>query len=452
MSSAGPEQRPHTGNESRAPLTQIVAGFAEGFRLAHAPAAAIENAKIAILDCLGVSVLANAFEVGRAMAKFLDATAAPGPCTVWGTARKVAPRDAVFANGTLAHGLDFDDRNHSSTYSLAVPFALGEQRGLQGAVLLEAFIVGREVRNSLDHLFAHRGSGIGPGSKGWHSNGILGPIASACAAGRALGLDPRTIQTAAGLAAGSCGALTRDGGTMAKPFRCGHAGATGLACAIMAQSGFTADAAAIEGARGLLDALGPLEPQVVAPLAKSLGREFQLAKPIRGKRFASCSASHPGIEAMLRLRQRLDLKVTDIVAIECDLKPFPLLRGRPASGVEARFSLPFCLALALVNGQVLPSDFNDQLVGDADVQRLIATVSHRPGSEHIEVRLVGGDVLSEPLQRATDFTTFDEIAVKFSACAEGILAPDNIARTVETVRGLERLEDARALGSLLRTS
>ena len=181
-----------------------------------------------------------------------------------------SPRDAALLNGTLAHGLDYDDRNHASTYSLAASIAAAESSNDTGAKSLEAFVVGREVRATLDTLFSKRSSGIGPGAKGWHSNGILGPIASACAAGKVLGFDVDQTSAAIGLAAGSCGALTRDGGTMAKPFRVGHAAATGITCALLAREGFTSDETALEGRYGLLEALGPVPDEVLMSLGNKL--------------------------------------------------------------------------------------------------------------------------------------------------------------------------------------
>ena len=208
-------------------LSQKLAEFTQSFELAQAPAAAIGNAKLAILDCLGVSVLATRQEIGDCLDKFAKANVSPGGCTVWGMETKASARDAAFLNGTLAHGLDYDDRNHSTTYTLAASIATAEETESNGRQALEAFIVGREVRASLDRIFSSRSSGIGPGARGWHSNGILGPIAAACSASRIYRLTPQQTLAAIGLAAGACGALTRDGGTMAKPFRCGHAAATG---------------------------------------------------------------------------------------------------------------------------------------------------------------------------------------------------------------------------------
>jgi 2-methylcitrate dehydratase PrpD len=216
-------------------LTRKLAEFVVSFELQSAPGKALQNAKMVILDCLGVSVLAASSEIGQHLRRFARLNGCPGDCTIWGACETTSARDAAFINGTLAHGLDYDDRNHSSTYTLAAAMAAAERDNLCGRRLLEAFIVGREVRNSLDPLFSERGRGVGPGARGWHSNGILGPIAAASAASKILGLSRPETLAALGLAAGSCGALTRDGGTMAKPFRAGQAATTGLTCALLAQ-------------------------------------------------------------------------------------------------------------------------------------------------------------------------------------------------------------------------
>ena len=430
-------------------LTHRLASFAAAFDLRSAPAAVIENAKIAILDCLGVSILATTQEIGQAIGRFAAENGAPGPCTVWGMAHRSNDRDAAFLNGVLAHGLDFDDRNHSSTYSLATPFALAERHDLPAAKILEAFIVGREVRNSLDPLFSHRGSGVGPGAKGWHSNGILGPIATACAAGKTLDLSGAQILTAIGLAAGSCGALTRDGGTMAKPYRTGHAAATGLTCALLAKSGFSADDTALEGRYGLLEALGPIDESIVASLATGLGSRYNLQSSIRGKRYASCSASHTGLEAMLRLRRKHGISPEQVVAIDCDLKPYPLVRANPSRGVEGRFSMPFVMALGLIHDG-LPSDgFTDRNVSDPVVRRLMACTRHMPGAEVLVVTLTDGRKIEEPVRKPTDLTTWDEIVAKFQVCVAGILTSAQIDTVVRGVRNLEQAASARSLGAAL---
>jgi 2-methylcitrate dehydratase PrpD len=432
-------------------LTRKLAEFASSFSIQSAPALAVSNAKLAILDCLGVSLLAVTQEVGQATLSFARDNCGAGPCTVWGTGITTGARDAAFCNGVLSHGLDYDDRNHSSTYTLAAAMAVAEQHDLSGPRVLEAFIVGREVRNSLDKLFSDRGSGLGPGAKGWHSNGILGAIAAACAVANALRLDSQTTLAALGLAAGSCGALTRDGGTMAKPFRTGHSAATGLTCVLLARSGFSSDETAIEGRFGLLDALSPIPDAALQSLGKNLGRTFHLEAGIRIKPFASCTASHSGIEAMLRLQEAHRIAADEVETIECDLRPYPLIRHYPKRGFEGRFSLPFCLAVALMRKRVAPEDFTDRNLADPTVQSLIARTRHVAGSAALTVTLRGGTILSESLRPHSDLCDAEQIEAKFHRSTAAILTDQAASTVSDMIQGLDRLPSVHQLTTRLQS-
>jgi 2-methylcitrate dehydratase PrpD len=435
-----------------AALTRRIADFAGTFTLASAPERVIEHAKLATLDCLGVSILALSQEIGDATLAFARENAASGSCTIWGTGVTVSERDAAFCNGILSHGLDYDDRNHSSTFTLAAGLSTAEKRSLSGERLLEAFIAGREVRNSLDKLFSDRNSGVGPGARGWHSNGILGPIAAVCSAGNALRLDSAQMLAAIGLAAGSCGALTRDGGTMAKPFRTGHAAATGVTCALLAAKGFTADETVLEGRHGLLDALSPVPDAALQALGRDLGVRFQLEGAIKSKPLASCTATHSATEAMLRLRGRHSIDPGAVAAIECDLKPYPLVRQIPRRGFEGRFSMPFCLATALVQGRLSVDDFTDTNVASAEIQAILPLVKHTANTGTLKVILRNGTQLSESLAPPSDFTTREEIVAKFHRCTDAHLSASNAERAVDLVLRLEALPTVRELTKVLRTT
>jgi len=432
-------------------LSRKLAEFAQSFELAQAPAAVISNAKLAILDCLGVSVLATRQEIGECLDKFAKGHVSAGDCTVWGMALKTSARDAAFINGTLAHGLDYDDRNHSSTYTLAASVATAEDTRANGRQALEAFIVGREVRASLDRIFSSRSSGIGPGARGWHSNGILGPVAAACSASRIYRLNVQQTLAAIGLAAGACGALTRDGGTMAKPFRCGQAATTGVTSALLAQAGFSSDSTVLEGRYGLLEAVGPLNEDILESLGKNLGVEWDLAESLRIKPFASCTATHSGLEAMLRLRQRDNISADDVDAIECDLRPYPLVRARPTRGYEGRFSMPFCLAMTLVHGTVKPNDFVNERLQDPRIQNLIQRTSHVK-EEVLTVILKNGKKYSEPFQPIANFTEWPPVHGKFMQSVSGAFSQPHAEQIVDRVSHLEELPAVRQLTQLLQLS
>ena len=439
-------------NRIVAGLSRKLAEFTVNLSLDKIPESAVDNAKIAILDCFGVAVLAASQEVGQKLVRFAGKNAAPGSCVIWGTSLASSARDAALLNGTLAHGLDYDDRNHASTYSLAASIAAAESSNDTGSKSLEAFIIGREVRATLDTLFSKRSSGIGPGAKGWHSNGILGPIASACAASKVLGFGVDQTSAAIGLAAGSCGALTRDGGTMAKPFRVGHAAATGITCALLAKEGFTSDDTALEGRYGLLEALGPVPDEVLMSLGTNLGIEFELEREIRIKPFASCTASHAAVEAMLRLTAKHSLRPTDVELIETDLKPYPLVRHKPRQGFEGRFSMPYCLAHVLVYGRLLPDDFTDERVKDLQIQELMNSTRHLPDSSLLTIVLKSGERLAESIAAPSDLKGWDQTVTKFKGSVEKLLGDDQQRKVVGCVQSLHELESIRTLTLALRSS
>jgi 2-methylcitrate dehydratase PrpD len=431
-------------------LSQKIAAFTQNFQLEQAPALVTINAKLAILDCLGVAVLASTQEIGERLRNFARVQAASGQCTVWGMEIQSNARDAALLNGTLAHGLDYDERNHATTYTLASSLVAGESVAASGREVLTAFIAGREVRASLDSLFSHRGSGVGPGARGWHSNGILGPIAAACCAAKIFKLDGKQTLSAIGIAAGSCGALTRDGGTMAKPFRCGHAAATGVTVALLAREGFTGDETALEQRYGLLEAIGPLSDQILSSLGKDLGSKWDLSHSLRVKPFASCTATHSGLEAMLRLVQRVKIVPGDVEAIECDLRPYPLVRARPARGYEGRFSMPFCLAVALVHGKVTPNDFIDERLQEPEIQNLIQRARHLPKEEVLTVILKNGQKVSEPFQPPTNLTAQSQVKDKFAQSVVRVFPAERAGAIEDRVMHLENLTSIAELTELLR--
>ena len=424
-------------------LSSKLAEFTVGLQSSAVPARARENAKLAVLDCLGVAVLATRQEIGPILLNFARANVGAGPCTIWGIGLQTTSRDAALINGTLAHGLDYDDRNHSSTYTLAASFAAAEARNLSGAKMIEGFIAGREVRSALDGLFAKRSSGIGPGARGWHSNGILGPIAAACSASKIFELNIEQTRAAIGLAAGSCGALTRDGGTMAKPFRVGQAAATGLTCALLAKEGFTGDDSALEGRYGLIEALGPIPEAIIDDLANNLGKRFDLETVgVNVKPFASCTATHSGLEAMLRIVDRHSILPADVEAIEADLKPYPLVREKPTRGFEGRFSMPFCLAMTLVHRSIDPADFTNERLFEPLIQQLIARTRHVPDSRVLDVILKDGTRITEPIQPHTNLQGWDAVSEKFRKSVAGCFTDKQTQQVLTLISRLEELPSA----------
>ena len=235
---------------------------------------------------------------------------------------------------------------------------------------------------------------------------------------------------------------------MAKPFRCGHAAATGVTAALLAQSGFSSDETVLEGRYGLLEAVGPLNEEILLSLGKKLGVEWDLEHSLRIKPFASCTATQSGLEAMQRLTQREKIDADEVDAIECDLRPYPLVRAQPTRGYEGRFSMPFCLAMTLLHGTMTANDFVNEKLQDPRIQSLIQRTRHH-NEENLVVSLKSGKKFSESFKPITNLTDANAVRDKFAQSVAGALSPERTENIIQRISQLDSLTSIRQLTELL---
>src|SRR5262249_50699199 len=169
--------------------TSMLAEFVAKSRFDECPPAAVEAARAAIVDCLGVMLAGSAGPPARIVQSVALAEGGTPLCTIAGTGRRTGAVWAALANGTAAHALDFDDTNfamlgHPSAPVLSAALAAGELALADGAGLVHAFLLGFEVETTVAEA-------INPPhyEHGWHSTCTLGTLGAAAAAPRLLGLD-----------------------------------------------------------------------------------------------------------------------------------------------------------------------------------------------------------------------------------------------------------------------
>src|SRR5262249_28888841 len=149
---------------------------------------------------------------------------------------------------------------------------------------------------------------------------------------------------------------------------------------------FTSDDSPLEGRYGLIEALGPIPKEIVDGLAGTVGRRFDLeTADANVKPFASCTATHSGLQSLLGIMGSDSITPADVQSIEADLKPYPLVRQSPTRGFEGRFSMPFCLAMTMIHGSIDPADFTNERLFEPLVQHLIARTHHIPDSPALTV-------------------------------------------------------------------
>ena len=174
------------------------------------------------------------------------------------------------------------------------------------------------------------------------------------------------------------------------------------------------------------------------------------------KRFPACSPSHLPVAVALRLRAEHRIDPADVVAIEADLHQFSLRRPDPTEAIATGYSLPYLLAIALLDGEVGLDQVTGGRLPDPAVRALMATVAHDPDAappgrpERVTVRLVDGTALTGEADGKPDLRTAEPILAKFADCASRRLEPAAVGRLRDAVLELESVPDVAVLAELTR--
>lgn len=434
--------------------TRQLAEFATTVTTDDIPVEVTEAAKLVLLDTVGVAMAAVDFPIGRILTDYVAAMGGAPTARVLGTDLATSPQLAAQINGTLAHGLDYDDHGHLSTHVLPAALAVGESLGSSGADLLTAYVVGRECGYRVSSVIeAKRKQKQGPTYRGWYRVGVVGPVAAAVAASRMLELDPEQTCHAIGIASSSSAGLRRNLGTMTKALHAGNSASTGITAAMLAARGFTADAEAIEGPLGLVHAICLPGEAEWAPLTR-LGAPYELSQKLGVKCFPACSPSHKPLAAMLKLRRDHAIAPARVASIEADLHEFSLRRLDPTEAIATGYSLPYLLAIALVDGRVGPDQVNGDRLHDPVVRQLMAKVVADPDAppasapERVTVRLDDGTVLTAECGSKPDLSEPGEITAKFDDCAGRRLDPYGVTQLKEAILNLSAVADVRDLTAM----
>jgi 2-methylcitrate dehydratase PrpD len=336
----------------------------------------VEVARHVVLD--GVSVmLAGSTEplgVGRLITAYVrDNGGSPDSSVVAGGFKAPAP-SAAYANGTMAHALDFDNtgypRNHPMSPTLPAILALAEKYGFSGRRVAGAVVVAFEVQNRL--RMASVGLDTG---KGFHKPGTTGTMGSAAACGWLLGLDREQLAMALGIAGSRAGSLAINTGTMTKSSHSGHAARMGVECAVLAQRGWTASTGVFDKG-GFFDTfLGDRqEPEL---LVDNFGDPFTMVDPGIGYKKYPCNHNtHRAIDGALELHQEHAIDQKQIREIEIEAGRLDYInRPDPVSGLDGKFSLQYTTAVALLDGEVTVDSFSDERRFSADVRELLPRIT-----------------------------------------------------------------------------
>jgi 2-methylcitrate dehydratase PrpD len=435
--------------------TTLTATIAEFIVKAAPPSQARERAAIAVTDTIGVA-LAGAPEPAARIVRSTIAAESRGSCRILGAGERAGAGEAAFANGVAVHALDFDDMcfvsmAHPSCALVPAALAAAELADASGRAVLDAYIVGFELECRLGMTMNPRHYH----ARGWHCTSSIGTLGAAAAAGRLLGLTPAATGDALGIAASLACGLKENIGTMVKPLHAGVAARNGVMAARLAHQGLTSSGIAIDGPQGYLAAMDSEHPPShLAEMISDLGSRWEILDTgISVKLYPSCAATHPPLDALLQLVRAHAFTADDVEAIDVEvdsMTPRLLIHDRPSTELEAKFSMPFCAAAAIVFGHPTIETFAVDRIQDARVQQIIPRVTLKANTAFdaaaplsqalVTVRLRDGRTLSERADGARGYPgrlTDDEIATKFLGCAERSLSRRAARLALQAWRAIE---------------
>jgi len=450
-------------------LTRYVSEFIVNTRYEDIPEDVVALGKKTLLDGFGLALAGSASVVAPVVRQYIGTLGVTGKsATVVGTALKAPPRFAALANGVSIHADDYDDTGsalHVAAPVLPPAFALCEERTRSGKDLMLAFHVGVEAASKIGEAFPPRHD-----REGFHTTGTIGSFGSAAACAKLRGLTVQQTAFALGIAASQASGIRRNFGSMTKAFHAGHAAEGGSVAADLAALGFTAADDVLEAPLGFFQAAGGgFDP---AAIVNRLGRPWMFASP--GdliKRFPCGTIQQPVMDATLRLIAQHSIKAADVERVEVggnQSNVNTLFRHRPTTGLEAKFSMEFAVAILLVDGKAGLGQFTDASVRRTDVQATIGRVNFYADPEFdtlgregafqavleepaiIRIHMKDGRLLSTRTEPAKGSSknpmTYEEVADKFRTNAEFARWP--ATKTESIVRLVSALERAPTLAAL----
>lgn len=437
-------------------VTESLAGYAIGLKFADLPADVVEVAKHCMLDWLGVTLAGRDEPLTRMLVDQAVADGGAPQATLIGAARKVSASQAALINGSASHALDFDDvqtRLHGHPTAPVAPaiLALAEQLGANGQDLIAAFVAGVEVECRVNQFM-----GESHYERGWHSTATNGTFGAAVAASHMMGLDVGQAARAMGIAGTQAAGLRAMFGTMCKPLHAGKAAQNGLFAAQMAARGFTSRPDVLERPLGF----GATQSDGVdgGAALDGLGDGFEV-RDVLFKYHAACHGVHATVEALQAIRRQTRLDPADVQGVDVYVQSEYLnICGidTPATGLEGKFSLRYCAALAL-NGAdtAAPDTYSDASVQDPNVVDLLkrVRVTARP-----EMPMKTADVVVHGRDGVAHRGSWDagvpdrdlarqwsKLVDKFHTCADPAIGAEKAAAVVGAVAALDRADDMTTL-------
>ena len=453
--------------------TEKIARFIVGTNYEDTRREAVEKAKRTALDCMGTALAGVGEPVSQTITAHATKLGGPSQASIFGGGRKVSVQDAALANGVIAHALDYDDCGvkigHPSVLVFPAVLSLGEHLGASGQEILTAYILGLEVEGKLALHADFKLMQARLNHQTWY-----GSIGAAAACAKLLRLDIAKTRMALGIAANFACGLSANHGSMAGAMSAGNACRNGVTAALMAREGVTANPDIIEAKNGFYDTLVGAGHYDVERMADGLGKPFYIEAPGIGlKKYPSCYHTHRALDGVFQLLGEHRLSDKDIVEVNVGTSERAmrvLAFSEPETPYQAKYSMPYCIAAAVVDHQVNLDTFTAHKMANRNIVETTKKVHLSfpdvpiwpgladvgPNTEFVgnpvTIRTANGRSYSarvdvprgDPALPLSD----EELLTKYRDCGRKQLRPEDIERSVSIALGLERVAD---IGTLMAT-
>jgi 2-methylcitrate dehydratase PrpD len=313
---------------------------------------------------------------------------------------------AALVNGTAAHALDYDDNfhpaiSHASAVLVPALLAAAAPRGFGGRALVDAYLVGLEAQAAV-------GVGVNPShyTLGWHSTSTCGAIGTAAGVARLTGLDAAATARAISMAVSLASGIKGQFGTPAKPFHAGMAARNAIEAAALGGAGMTGRLDVLERPQGFRELFGG--PDAVGWDGLKLGQPLAIeSHGVVPKRHPCCGSTHYVVDMVLELRAQHGFTADDVAALEC-LVGIANARNlgypTPQDEMQARFSMHYCVALALSQDRLSLADFSPIAITRPEIRKLLTLTAMTARSRAEELAAKGQRLPHQVMIRLNDGT------------------------------------------------
>ena len=460
-------------------ISRKLAEFVVNTGFEDIPTEVIEVEKKSILDNIAI-ISGGAYGDGcREFVEFAE-EAAGGGCgeaTVLGYNKKLPALWAAFANASMVMALDFSDTSatatiHPNTSTFPVCLALSEKLGnVSGKDFLTAMVLGSEVACRL----AKAASPARLAMYGFYMPPVVTSFGATAAACKLLGLSADQIIDAwsINLSQYTCSAeLTKNKETPIRSIRESFGAKAAMSSAFLAGKGIKGFKDPFEGELGCYAAYFRGDYDADAVLC-DLGKDFEAAKLIF-KPWPCCMGNHGCINAALNIMKDNEIDPKEITAVKAEVPTVARLvlepsedKKRPKNAINAKYSIPFTVSTAIIDGCVTLNSFSEESLKREDVLSLASKFTHSLNADwegdkdmktggRITIETKDGQsyvsTVSKTLGNPENPMTDEAFNAKFYSCMEKAFAPkthEEQTRVLDTVRNLEEITDIRQLADML---